>query len=139
MARAVALALGAVMGAVMIVTFGQPAAASEAAAGGAATGDAGRGESVFRRACAVCHTAIAGYHKEGPSLHGIVGRPAGSVPSFTSYKGMKDLDVVWDEMALDGWLADPRAFLGGNNTSMTFKLESEQDRADVIAYLKTIR
>lgn len=139
MARAVAVAVGAVMGAVMIVTFGQPAAASGAVTGESVTGDAERGKSVFRRACAVCHTAIAGYHKEGPSLHGIVGRPAGSVPSFTRYKGLKGLDVVWDETALGGWLADPRAFLGSNNTSMTFKLESEQDRADVIAYLKTIR
>ena len=113
----------------MMATFGCNAAA----------GDARRGESVFRRACGVCHTIVAGYHKEGPSLYGIFGRPAGSVRSFTGYKGIKALDVVWDEAALNGWLADPRAFLGGNNTSMTFRLENEQDRADVIAYLKTIR
>jgi cytochrome c len=105
----------------------------------AAAGDAGRGESVFRSACGVCHTVVAGYHKDGPSLHGVFGRPAGSVGSFTGYRGMKGLDVVWDEAALDGLLADPRAFLGGANTSMTFRLQNEQDRADVIAYLKTIR
>jgi cytochrome c len=105
----------------------------------AAAGDAGRGESVFRSACGVCHTVVAGYHKDGPSLHGVFGRPAGSVQSFTRYRGMKGLDVVWDEAALDGLLADPKAFLGGANTSMTFRLQNEQDRADVIAYLKTIR
>ncbi len=121
--------LAATLYGVMMLTSGADAAA----------GDARRGESVFRRACAVCHTAVAGYHKEGPSLHGIFGRPAGSARAFTSYRGMKGLDVVWDEATLDGWLADPRAFLGGNSTSMTFRLEDEQDRADVIAYLKTIR
>lgn len=106
---------------------------------GAAAGDAEPGESVFRRECALCHTAVAGYHKEGPSLRGVFGRPAGSVPSYTRYKGISSLDVVWDEEALDRWLADPRAFLDGRDTSMMFRLENEQDGADVIAYLKKIR
>lgn len=103
------------------------------------TGDAERGESVFRRACAVCHTVVAGYHKDGPSLHGVFGRPAGSMPFYTRYRGVDDLGVVWDEETLDRWLADPRAFLGGRDTTMTFKLADPDDRADVIAYLKTIR
>ena len=127
--RTAARAVAATLCGVMIAT----------SAAAAAAGDAERGESVFRRTCAVCHTAVAGYHKEGPSLRGVFGRSAGSLQSFTRYKGMNGLDVVWDEKTLDRWLADPRAFLGGRDTSMTFKLENEQDRADVIAYLKKIR
>lgn len=102
-------------------------------------GDAERGEIVFRRACAVCHTVVAGYHKDGPSLHGIYARRAGSMPFYTRYRSIDDLDVVWNEETLDRWLADPRAFLDGRDTTMTFKLSNPDDRADVIAYLKTIR
>ena len=40
---------------------------------------------------------------------------------------------------MDAWLADPRAFAGGRNTAMTFKLTDADDRAAVIAYLKTLR
>lgn len=104
----------------------------------AADGDARRGEDVFSRACAVCHATLAGYHKQGPSLSAVVGRRAGTAPAFTRYMGLRDSDVIWNEGALDRWLADPRGFLGGRDTNMTFKLPDARDRADVIAYLKAL-
>ena len=50
-------------------------------------GDAAKGEQVFKK-CAACHSAEAGVNKVGPSLHGVVGRKAGST-DFPRYVGLK--------------------------------------------------
>ncbi len=101
-------------------------------------GDAARGAQTFDHSCAVCHSPIAGLNKEGPSLAGVYGRRAGAIPFFAHYHALRGLDVVWDEQSLDGWLADPRAF-AGRDTAMSVKLTDAQARADVIAYLKTLK
>jgi len=45
--------------------------------------------------------------------------------------------AVWDEAALDHWLENPKAVK--SNTRMGFPgFKKEQDRLDVIAYLKTL-
>lgn len=112
-------------------------AALPAAAGSSAS--VSRGEALFQKECAVCHATIPEFHKEGPSLAGIYGRRAGSVPFFAGYKGLKGSDVVWNDSTLDRWLADPREFLAGRNTGMTLHLPDPAERADVIAYLKTLK
>lgn len=58
---------------------------------------------------------------------------------FAGYKGLRGADFVWDERTLDAWLADPRGLLDGKNTAMTLRLNDAGQRADVIAYLKTLR
>lgn len=98
-----------------------------------------RGKAVFQNQCAVCHATAPEFHKEGPSLAGVYGRRAGTAPFFAGYKGLRGADFVWDERSLDAWLADPRGFLGGRNTAMTLRLNDADQRADVIAYLKTLR
>lgn len=71
-------------------------------------------------------------------MAGVYGRRAGSVPFFAHYRALRGLDIVWDDQTLDGWLADPRAF-AGRDTAMSVKLPDAQARADVIAYLKTLK
>ena len=71
-----------------------------------------RGQTVFEHQCAVCHSTVPEFHKEGPSLAGVYGRRAGKAPFFAGYKGLRG-SIVWDERTLDEWLADPRALLGG--------------------------
>lgn len=116
------------------------AAAAIAVAPAVATaGDAGRGEAVFERQCAVCHAVAPEFHKEGPSLHGVYGRTAGTAPFFPRYRGLKGAEFAWDTASLDRFLADPRAFLGGRDTKMTLKLDDAGIRADVIAFLRTLR
>jgi cytochrome c len=104
-----------------------------------AGGNVGDGRAVFEHKCAVCHTTVAEFHKEGPSLAGIYGRRAGKAPFFAGYKGLRGADFVWDERTLDAWLADPRGLLGGKNTTMTLRLDDPGERASIIAYLKTLR
>ena len=104
-----------------------------------AAGDTDRGKAVFEHQCAVCHSTVPEFHKEGPSLAGVYGRRAGKAPFFAGYKGLRGSEIVWDERTLDDWLADPRALLGGKNTTMTLRLDDPGQRADVIAFLKTLR
>lgn len=120
----------------LLVAAGAAFAAATAWAGAGSTSS---GRDVYDHQCAVCHATEAEYHKEGPSLAGVYGRRAGTAPFFTGYKALKGADFAWTDANLDAWLADPRAFAGGRNTTMTLRLADRRQRADVIAYLKTLR
>jgi len=100
-----------------------------------ASGDPGDGAEFFKKRCKSCHTTEAGKHKSGPSLAGVVGRKAGST-DFAKYTGLKGSEVVWDEESLDKFLADPKKFVGAK--SMAYKVKKEEDRTNVIEYLKTL-
>jgi cytochrome c len=105
----------------------------------ALSGDPAKGEQIFKK-CAVCHTLEAGKNKIGPSLQGVIGRPAGTAANFNYSAGMKaagQAGIVWGEDTLDQYLTAPKKFVPGNK--MPFPgLPEAQDRADVIAYLKTM-
>ena len=125
----------------MFVALGLAAAMALASGPASAAGDAGKGKKVFNK-CKACHSAKAGKHKVGPSLAGVVGRKAGTAAGYKRYKGLKGADWTWDEALLDEWLADPKKFAKartGKKTSMGFKLKKAGQRADVIAYLKTLK
>jgi cytochrome c len=94
------------------------------------------GEAVFKKNCTICHTTEAGKNKIGPSLAGIVGRKAGSVPDYTYSQANKNSGVTWDEATLDTYLTAPTQFMHG--TKMVFAgLKNPDDRKAVIAFLKT--
>lgn len=99
-----------------------------------AAGDAARGQSVFNR-CTACH-AVTEQNKVGPHLIGVIGRPAGSLPGARYSKALPAAGITWTEAELDAYLAAPAKRVPG--TSMMVGLPNEQDRADVIAYLKTL-
>lgn len=113
-----------------------PARSGETAA---MEGNAARGKAVFSR-CAVCHTTEAGRHKIGPSLHGIVGRKAGTVDGFNYSEAMKSSDVVWTPENIEKHLADVGGFIPGNRMAQLFPVgvPDAGERADIIAYLETL-
>jgi cytochrome c len=94
------------------------------------------GQRQFLR-CASCHAVEAGQATRiGPNLHGVVGRPAGSLPGFAYSPAMKAQHFVWTEAKLDQWLTRPGAVVPG--TAMAFAgLPKPEDRAALIAYLST--
>jgi cytochrome c len=99
------------------------------------TGDPVAGEKTFAQ-CKACHQAVAGKNGVGPSLAGIVGRTAGQVAGFNYSAANKNSGVVWKEETMFEYLEAPQKFMPG--TKMAFAgLKKPQDRANVIAYLKT--
>ncbi|WP_445680807.1 c-type cytochrome [Radicibacter daui] len=109
-----------------------PARADDAAT----AGDITAGRRVFFTRCTACHSPVPGQNKVGPSLAGILGRPAGSESDFNYSPALKGAGFDWDAAHLDHWLASPRDFLPGSR--MTFALGNEADRQNVIAYLATL-
>ncbi len=101
------------------------------------TGDAAKGEATFA-ACKVCHAVEAGVNKIGPSLSGIVGRSAGTVAGYTYSAANKNSGITWSPEKLFQYLENPQRIVPG--TKMTYPgLPDEQKRADVIAYLGTLK
>lgn len=101
--------------------------------------DAVAGEGVFKRVCATCHNAtVEGPRKLGPTLHGVVGRKVATVPGFRYSSGKRDADMLWTPEKLNPYLLNPREFMPG--TTMAYAgLKSDADRANVIAYLQTLK
>lgn len=100
------------------------------------SGDAAKGKRVYAR-CLACHAVQEGVNRIGPSLYGVVGRDAGAVEGFKYSSANENSGIVWTEANLAAFLDDPQGFMPG--TKMIFPgLPKEQDRADVIAYLKSV-
>ena len=95
--------------------------------------DAQRGAQVFAQ-CKICHSLEAGKNMVGPSLHGLIGRQAGSVPGYAYSPAMKNANVTWDDDTLSKYLADPKAFIPGDK--MVFPgVKDPSKLGDLLAYL----
>lgn len=97
--------------------------------------DVAAGKAVFA-ACAACHS-INGGHGIGPSLGGISGRRAGSVPGFEYSRAMKNNPVVWDAASLHVYLSDPHGLVPGNLMPFAGLTDAAQ-RAHLVAYLLSL-
>ena len=113
-------------------------AASMLLAPSAEAADLAHGKRVFQ-SCSSCHAVDSDTNRFGPTLKGVVGRPAGSVATFRYSQAMKDAGengLVWDEAALSEFLYSPKRKVPG--TAMRFwGLWSQSEIDDVIAYLKS--
>lgn len=92
------------------------------------------GQRLFQTRCASCHAVQAGQNRVGPSLAGMFGRKAGTVPGARYSEAMKSSDITWSEATLDAYLNDPRGLVP--NTTMTVSLRDAAQRSAVIAYLR---
>lgn len=126
-------------------TGAAPAATAAAPAGPEPIGtymdkaDAKHGEQVAK-VCQQCHTFNKGEaNKIGPNLFDVMEENIAAVPGYTfSSALLADKDKKWDPDELNVWLYKPQDFAHG--TKMTFAgLPKAQDRADVIAYLLTLK
>ena len=104
-----------------------------------ATADPKKGQQIAK-VCVQCHTFDkGGPNKIGPNLWDVTEEPMASVSGYqfsaamAAHKGDK-----WDPEKLNEWLWKPQAFIKG--TKMTFAgIPKTQDRADVIAYLESLK
>ncbi len=124
---------------ILALTFIMPVSAH-------AEGDAEAGKIVFKK-CMACHKIGEGAENStGPVLTGVIGRKAGTYPDYRYGKSMRQaakIGFVWDEEKIDEWLQSPKKFLRKfldkkrAKAKMKLKLKKAEDRANVIAYLKT--
>jgi cytochrome c len=117
--------------AAVVLAVAISAALAETAWADERAGDANRGEQIYE-ACQDCHSLDK--NDVGPRHRGVFGRKAASLPDYDYSDALKSANIVWNEETLDKWLTDPQAVAPG--AKMFFHLESAQDRADVIAYLR---
>jgi len=118
----------------------QPAAAKlEPIAPLLAKADPKKGEQLAK-VCQTCHTFNKGEpNKIGPNLWDVTEEQIASVPGYQFSAALeKDKNEKWDPEKLNEWLHNPQSFAKG--TKMTFAgFPKAQDRADVIAYLNTLK
>ena len=120
---------------------GEAAPAEESVLPLLASADPAAGEAVFKR-CAACHTGEqGGPNKVGPNLWGIVNRPVASHEGFSYSGAMKEFSEggqnTWTYDHLDHFLTNPKGLVPG--TAMSFAgLKNVEDRANLIAYLRTL-
>ena len=120
---------------IVAIAFLAAGFASAALAQPAPVGNAVAGAKVFNQ-CKTCHVVTKGVNRVGPSLYGVVGRKSGTVPAYKYSAANLKSGVVWSDAVLYKYLEAPMKFMPG--TKMAFAgLKKPQDRADVIAYLKT--
>ena len=104
-----------------------------------ANADPKRGEQLTK-VCAVCHTFNkGGPNKVGPNLWDVTEEGIAAVPNYQFSAALQsDKGQKWDPEKLNQWLHSPQSFAKG--TKMTFVgFPKAQDRADVIAYLNTLK
>ena len=98
--------------------------------------DATAGGMAFQQ-CAECHSP-GSTDNAGPGLKGVYGRRAGAKDGFEFSPALKKSAIQWDDKTLDAFLANPQKAVPG--TSMAFGGDDDaKERADLIAYLKTLK
>ncbi len=102
-----------------------------------AQGNSGDLELAFNGHCRECHAFDKGDNRLGPTLFGVIGRKAGTVPGFSYSDSLKSSGITWDEKTLDKWITNPNAVVPGNNMGAIFSgLADAGERAKIIAFLK---
>lgn len=89
-------------------------------------------------ACAACHTTEAGKNGFGPSLAGVAGRRAASLPGYAYSDALKKSGLVWNAKTLDRWLTSPQRAVPG--TKMPFTgIADPAARKQMVDYLLTLK
>merc|ERR1711912_84163 len=94
-------------------------------------GDTKKGAKLFKAKCYQCHTIEEGGNaKQGPPLWGIMGRPSGTYDGFAYSEANKNSGITWSEKHMFEYLVGTKMVFAG--------LKKEKERADLIAYMKTM-
>jgi cytochrome c len=103
-----------------------------------ASADPKHGAEIAKK-CLQCHTfEKGGPNKIGPNLYGIFGEDIAQGKDYPFSDALKSKHGKWDVETLNQWLWKPQAFAKG--TKMTFAgLPKAKDRADLVAYLETLK
>jgi cytochrome c len=97
-----------------------------------------KGKALYQQQCFICHTIDkGGANKVGPNQWDVVGKKKASHPGFSYSTALQAKGGEWTYEDLNHMIFKPTAFVRG--TKMAYAgLAKEQDRADLIAYLRTM-
>ncbi len=104
-----------------------------------AKADAKAGEAVVKK-CTSCHTFDkGGKNGVGPNQWGLVGSHIAHKDDYTYSDAVKAMHgKTWDAQSLSDFLANPKKYIPGNKMSFA-GIKNPQDRANLIAYLSTLK
>ncbi|HEY3888755.1 MAG TPA: c-type cytochrome [Caulobacteraceae bacterium] len=97
--------------------------------------DVAKGADVYQDRCASCHVPHG--IGQGPSLVGVVGRKAASIPGFNYSDAMKASGLTWTAANLDRFVSGPTKLVPG--TAMRAIVPDPTERRDLIAYLGSLK
>ena len=101
-------------------------------------GDADNGALIYEDACAQCHQLTPGLNKKGPQLMNIYGAPAATLADYEYSDSLMASAWVWDAETLDPYIADTEKAMPSSKM-LADPMPDASERADVIAYLSTLR
>ena len=119
------------------VDAGDPAAATDGAAGGGSVSVALGSPPPAFGICRSCHSVEKGQTVVGPSLFGVYGTRAGDVTGYDFTPDLKSSGLVWNDATLDKWLTNPIGLVPGTRMGYAGQPDPEK-RKLIIAYLKTL-
>ncbi|MFA6141281.1 MAG: c-type cytochrome [Hyphomicrobium sp.] len=93
----------------------------------------------FNNSCRTCHSFKPNDNRLGPTLHGVVGRKAGSVEGFAFSPAMKGSGVTWDAATLDKFISDPNQVVSGNKMQPFGGIADAGERKKIVDYLGTLK
>ncbi len=99
--------------------------------------DMSNGERQFARKCSICHSLTPdGERRAGPTLHGVFGRKAGTLPGYFYSDTLQDSDIIWNDETINALFDEgPDHYIPGSKMPMQ-RITQTQDRDDLIAFLR---
>lgn len=95
------------------------------------------GRQLFAHHCMACHSLDTSQNAFGPSLVGVLGRPAASVPRFAYSEAMQASSLTWTEDNLRKWITDNEALVPGTRMRhVSISDPAEQDY--LVSFLRTL-
>ena len=100
-----------------------------------AAGDVAKGQALYQARCTACHAVDS--NKTGPAHRCVMGRRVGSLKGYKYSDEMAQSRLRWTPQTLNAWLQDPEDLVAGQR--MGFQVDDAQERADLIAWLATLK
>lgn len=98
------------------------------------------GKQVFNKRCSLCHFADKLQNRIGPSLHGVIGRKAGSLANYTYSAAMVKAGqngLIWSKDNFEIYLHNPHKMIKGTKMAILF-MNNQTELDDLVTYLSSL-